>query len=240
MPTSIRLNKLIAQTSDLSRRAADDAIAKGEVTVNGKTVAELGLQVNPYKDKVALKGRTLSIKPEHTYVMFHKPRGCLVTKSDPQKRPIIWDHLQKFKRDTNAVGRLDFDSEGLLVITSDGDLAHKLTHPSHEIKKRYQVKVRRELTEKKLSQLRRGVKLKEGVTAPARVRKLKEESDGTWIEIEIHEGWNRQIRRMCEKVDLVVIRLRRISTGPLVLGRLRAGMWRYLKGNEIQKLKRIR
>ena len=135
----MRLNKLIAQTSDLSRRAADDAIAKGEVTVNGKPVAELGLQVNPYKDKVALKGRALSIRPEHTYIMFHKPRGCLVTKSDPQKRPIIWDHLRKFKNETNAVGRLDFDSEGLLIITSDGDLAHKLTHPSHAIKKRYQV-----------------------------------------------------------------------------------------------------
>jgi len=235
----MRLNKLIAQATELSRRAADDAIAAGDVTVNGNAVAELGLQVNPYKDKVALKGRTLSIKPEHTYIMFHKPRGCLVTKSDPQNRPIIWDHLQKFKRDANAVGRLDFDSEGLLIITSDGDLAHKLTHPSHEIKKRYQVKVRRELTEKKLLNLRRGVKLKEGVTAPARVRKLKEEKDGTWVEIEIHEGWNRQIRRMCEKVDLVVIRLRRVSIGPLVLGRLRAGMWRELKGNEIQKLKKI-
>jgi 23S rRNA pseudouridine2605 synthase len=239
MPTSIRLNKLIAQTSDLSRRAADDAIVKGDVTVNGETVAELGLQVNPYKDRVALKGRTLSVKADHTYIMFHKPRGCLVTKSDPQKRPIIWDHLQKFKSETNAVGRLDFDSEGLLVITSDGDLAHKLTHPSHEIKKRYQVKVRRELTEEKLANLRSGVKLREGITAPARVRKLKEESDGTWIEIEIHEGWNRQIRRMCDKVDLVVIRLRRISMGPLVLGRLRGGMWRFLKGDEIQKLKKL-
>lgn len=234
----MRLNKLIAQTTELSRRAADDAIAKGDVTVNGRTVAELGLQVNPYKDRVVLKGRPLALRREHTYVIFHKPRGCLVTKRDPQKRPIIWDYLQKFKDSTNAVGRLDFDSEGLLVITSDGDLTHQLTHPCHEITKRYQVKVRRELTEKKLSQLRHGVRLREGITSPARVRKLKEERDGTWIEIEIHEGWNRQIRRMCEKVDLVVIRLRRISIGPLVLGRLRAEQWRYLKGSEIQKLRK--
>lgn len=236
---SIRLNKLIARTTELSRRAADDAIARGEVTVNGTTVDELGLQVNPYKDQVELRGRALSIKRDHTYVIFHKPRGCLVTKSDPQKRPIIWDYLHKFKDSTNAVGRLDFDSEGLLVITSDGDMAHKLTHPSHEIKKRYQVKVRGELAENKFSSLKRGIKLREGITAPARVRKLKEERDGTWIEIEIHEGWNRQIRRMCEKVDLTVIRLRRISMGPLVLGRLRAGMSRHLKGDEIQKLKKL-
>jgi 23S rRNA pseudouridine2605 synthase len=96
------LNKLIAQSTELSRRAADDAIAAGDVTVNGKPVTELGLQVNPYKDKVALKGRALFIKPDHTYIMFHKPRGCLVTKSDPQNRPIIWDHLEKFKKETNA------------------------------------------------------------------------------------------------------------------------------------------
>ncbi len=236
MPTKMRLNKLIAQASELSRRAADEAIAAGAVSVNGAVVTVVGTTVDPRHDRVKLNGRLLQIDTGAAYIAFHKPRGYLVTKSDPKGRSTIWDILTKYRDRMNAVGRLDYDSEGLLLITNDGDFLYRLTHPKHEIGKLYQVKVRGEATEAAVSALAKGVDLKEGRTAPARVRVAKMEEGSTWLEIEIHEGRNRQIRRMCEAVDLPVIRLRRVAIGPLKLGRLKRGEWRMLKGFEVKKL----
>ncbi len=234
--TRLRLNKLIAQSSEMSRRAADEAIARGEVTVNDTVVTTLGVTVDPRVDRIRLRGKLLSPPQEHIYLMFHKPRGCLVTKADPQGRPTIWTMLKAYKERTNAVGRLDLDSEGLLIVTSDGGLSYRLTHPRHGIWKRYQVKVRGKPSEESLDRLRRGIVLKEGRTAPAHVRSLKEERDGTWIEVFIQEGWNRQIRRMCNAIGHRVIRLRRTSIGALSLGRLKAGDCRKLAPSDVHKL----
>lgn len=233
----MRLNRWIALASELSRRAADEAIAGGEVGVNGVVVTTVGTTIDPRADKVSLRGHALRSPREHVYLIFHKPRGYLVTKSDPQGRPTIWKLLEHHEKKLNAVGRLDYDSEGLLLLTNDGDFLQRMIHPRHELWKRYRVKVSGKPDEKALADLRKGIKLTDGTTLPAKVELGKKREEGCgWLEIQIREGRKRQIRRMCKAVGLPVVALRRVGIGPLKIGRLKAGEWRKLRPGEVQSL----
>lgn len=235
----MRLQKLIAQTSKLSRRSAEKAITEGLVTVNGVRVTKLGTVVDPANDRVLLNGKLLRLKSERTYLAFFKPKGFLVTKSDPFGRPTIWHYLHKWEDKLNAVGRLDFDSEGLLLLTDDGDFINKLTHPRHEIWKVYRVRVKGEPTFAAISKLQNGVDLKDGKTLPAKVKRIDKGGVNALIEINIREGRNRQIRRMCDEIGFPVISLRRIAVGPVRLGKLLAGKWRFLRKDEIAQLMKM-
>lgn len=232
----MRLNRLIALASDLSRRAADAAIARGEVTVNGRIVTKLGEVVDAHNDRVELKGVLLKPPQDRIYVAFHKPAGCLVTKSDPHGRPTIWDIVPQFKQRLNAVGRLDFATEGLILLTDDGHFTQIVTHPRHSIWKRYEVRVSGFPTATTLKALADGVMLKEGRTSPARVSELSKERAATWLAIEIQEGWNRQVRRMCAEVGHTVLRLRRTAIGGIQLGKLKPRRFRMLGAEEIAGL----
>jgi pseudouridine synthase len=220
----------------LSRRAADKAIEDGHVIVDGEVVTRQGLVIDPSINVVEVKGKKLEAPKEFIYIMFHKPRGYLVTKSDPKGRPTIWDLLKDIKSDVNSVGRLDFDSEGLLLLTNDGKFLYALTHPKHEVWKLYQVKVKGIPSADSIAKLKEGVDLEDGKTAPSQAKIIKQESDGAWMEISIREGKYRQIRRMCEAVGHKVIRLRRIGVGSLRLERLKVFERRNLKPLEVHQL----
>ncbi len=237
LPARMRLQRMIALASDLSRRAAEESIAGGEVAVNGETVTKLGTTVDPANDRVTLRGVPLAISLRRTYLAFFKPKNVLVTKSDPKGRPTIWGSLKEWKGKLNSVGRLDFESEGLILLTDDGDFLNMLTHPRHEVWKAYRVRVKGEPKAAEMKQLADGVMLKDGRTLPARVKRVDRGGPNALIEISIREGRNRQVRRMFDAVGHRVIGLRRVSIGPVRLGRLKEGKWRYLSGKEIAELK---
>lgn len=232
----MRLARMIALSSELSRRAAEKAITEGVVSVNGRVITVLSTVVDPRSDKVILRGCPLKLARRRTYIAFHKPRGCLVTKSDPQGRPTIWEHLKVWKEKLNSVGRLDFDSEGLLLLADDGDFINCLTHPRHEIWKTYRVRIKGEPNILSLRKLREGVELKGGRTLPARVRRVDQGDANALIEIAIREGKNRQVRRMFEAIGFPVTRLKRMAVGPVRLGGLKIGEWRYLRSREIAEI----
>ena len=179
----------------------------------------------------------LSLKTVRTYLAFFKPHNTMVTKSDPEGRPLIWDILPGLKEKLNSVGRLDFDSEGLIILTDDGDFINLLTHPRHEVWKTYSARVKGEPSQADLDLLKKGVELSDGPTIPARVRRIDEGGGNALIEISIREGRNRQVRRMFDAIGCPVIRLRRIAIGPVKLGRLTPGKWRTLKSFEVDGLR---
>jgi pseudouridine synthase len=197
---------------------------------------KVGVTIDPHSDRVSLRGRPLRPPREHFYVLFHKPRGYLVTKRDPHGRPTIWKLLGQYEKQVNAVGRLDFDSEGLLLLTNDGEFLHRMTHPRHELWKRYRVKVSGDPSDEALERLRKGIKLTDGKTLPAKVELEKRERGSAWLEIRLREGRKRQIRRMCKAVGHPVVALRRVGVGPIKLGRLKAGEWRKLRNSEVRAL----
>lgn len=237
LPEKMRLQRFIALSSELSRRAAEAAIARGEVSVNGVVVTKMGTTISIGRDRVELSGKPLSLKSARTYLAFFKPHNTMVTKSDPEGRPLIWDMLPGLKEKLNSVGRLDFDSEGLIILTDDGDFINLLTHPRHEVWKTYRARVKGEPGQDDLDQLRKGVGLSDGPALPARVRRIDEGDGNALIEISIREGRNRQVRRMFDAVGCPVIRLRRIAIGPVKLGRLAPGKWRPLKSFEVEGLR---
>lgn len=204
--------------------------------MNGEVVTKVGVTVDPHADKVSLLGHALRPPQEHFYVIFHKPRGYLVTKSDPQGRPTIWHLLGQYEKQVNAVGRLDFDSEGLLLLTNDGEFLHRMTHPRHELWKYYRVKVTGDPTDETVARLRKGVELTDGKTLPAKVKVAKREKGSVWLEIHLREGRKRQIRRMCKAVGHPVVALRREGVGSVKLGRLKAGEFRNLRRGEVHSL----
>lgn len=232
----MRLQRLIAASSELSRRAAEAAITAGRVTVNGKTVTLLGTTVQLGRDHVALDGRPLRPSTERHYLAFNKPSRTLVTKSDPEERATIWSLLDRWKGRLNTAGRLDYDSEGLLILSDDGDFLNQLAHPRHEIWKVYEVKVKGAPSDEQLKKLMTGVTLDDGPTLPARVTKGKKEATHMWLKIGIREGRNRQIKRMCEVIGHPVLKLKRVAIGPVRLGKLRSGTWRYLTQQELSRL----
>ena len=231
----MRLQKYLASCGVASRRRAEEMIAQGLVTVNGVTVQEMGIQVEE-SDEVAVEGRVVKPEGDKRYILYYKPVGEVTTVSDPEGRPTVLDHFRDYPVRLYPVGRLDFDSEGLLILTNDGEMTQRLTHPSHEVEKRYIARVSNELGVHELHQLRSGVFLDGQKTAPAKVSVLRKDSFSTDILISVHEGRNRQIRRMVEAVGHEVVRLKRVQYGSLALGNLERGQWRELTPQEVEAL----
>lgn len=220
-----------------SRRACEELIVAGRVQVNGRTVQELGFQVDPDRDEVRVDGRVIRPPARLCYYILHKPAGYVTTVSDPQGRPTVMSLVPSSER-VYPVGRLDLDTEGLLLLTNDGPLAHRLTHPRYGVRKVYLAQVAGLVGPETVERLRRGVVLEDGPTAPARVRVVGQDKESTVLELEISEGRKRQVRRMCQAVGHPVLYLKRIAFGPLRLGRLPLGACRLLTDAEVAALRR--
>lgn len=233
----MRISKYLAHAGIASRRKCEEYIREGRISVNGAVIDDLGHDVDPSNDSVLFDGRPVAPPSDtHVYIMFNKPLGCVSTSSDEKGRKTVLDYIDTEKR-IYPVGRLDFNSEGLLILTDDGDLAYRLTHPSHEVKKRYFVKCSSRLTNEDLNRLRHGVVIDGRKTAPAEVRVTSEIPSGTELTVSIHEGRNRQIRKMFEAIGRDVVFLKRISIGKISLGDLKSGKYRHLSQEEIRYLK---
>jgi len=232
----MRLQKYLAACGVASRRRAEEMIQAGLVQVNGVTVREMGVQVGE-GDVVAVEGRPVAPETDKRYVLYYKPVGEVTTVSDPEGRPTVLDHFRDFPVRLYPVGRLDIDSEGLLLLTNDGDLTNRLTHPRHEVEKRYIARVSNQVGAAELTRLRAGVMLDGRKTAPAKVSVLREDPFSTDLLITLHEGRNRQIRRMVEAVGHQVVRLKRVQYGTVTLGNLQRGQWRELSPEEVASLR---
>lgn len=231
----MRLQKYLAACGVASRRQAEEFIAQGLVQVNGQTITEMGVQVAP-GDKVTFRGKAVRPEEEKRYILYYKPIGEVTTVSDPEGRPTVMDHFKDFPVRLYPVGRLDFDSEGLLLLTNDGDLTRRLTHPSFEVDKRYIARVSNRVSEEGLRMLRGGVVIDGRKTASAKVSVLRQDTFSTDILITIHEGRNRQIRKMVEAIGHQVVRLKRVQYGPVTLGNMKRGEWRDLTEAELKAL----
>ena len=231
----MRLQKYLAACGVASRRQAEEFIAQGLVQVNGQTITEMGVRVAP-GDKVTFRGKAVRPEEEKRYILYYKPIGEVTTVSDPEGRPTVMDHFKDFPVRLYPVGRLDFDSEGLLLLTNDGDLTRRLTHPSFEVDKRYIARVSNRVSEEGLRMLRGGVVIDGRKTAPAKVSMLRQDTFSTDILITIHEGRNRQIRKMVEAIGHQVVRLKRVQYGPVTLGNMKRGEWRDLTEGELKAL----
>ncbi|TKB62683.1 MAG: rRNA pseudouridine synthase [Nitrospira sp.] len=235
----IRLQKLIASTGLSSRRKAEMLIASGRVSVNGKVVTELGTKVNPALDHVKVDGKHLTSAQPFVYLMLHKPKNVMSTLDDPGGRDTVKHFLHGVSVRVFPVGRLDFDSEGLMLLTNNGELAQALLHPRYHVPKTYLIKVKGVLTDAEISQLQHGVKLEDGMTSPAVVKKIKRAEANSWLEITIREGRKHQVKRMLESVGHLVIKLMRVRMGPLALGHLEPGEFRFLTDREANALREL-
>lgn len=234
----MRLNKFLAECGVCSRRKADEIIAQGRVTVNRKTVSEMGFDVDEKKDVVYLDGKKIVPVTHYEYIMFNKPKGCVTTVSDEKGRKTVYDFIGREKR-LVPVGRLDYDSEGLLLFTNDGELTHKLTHPSNEISKTYVVKIEGDIQESDLAALRKGVTVNGVKYSRCKVKLLGEENGLSRLEVVIFEGKNREIRKMFAAVEKNVVFLKRVAVGELRLGGLSRGAFRELNEFEVAYLKNL-
>ena len=235
-----RINKYLASCGVASRRESEKIILEGRVKVNNVVISNLATMIDPDKDKVEVDGVILSKISNYSYIMFYKPKGCVTTVKDDKGRKTIYDYLEKLNiPHLVPVGRLDYDTEGLLLLTNDGDLVYNLTHPSHEVPKTYLVKIEGEIPEHKLAQLRKGVKIDGVLTKRARVKLIQYKDGISKLEITIHEGRNRQIRKMFEAVGYEVEFLKRIAVGNLKLSGLSRGGYRVLNDYEIDYLKKF-
>jgi 23S rRNA pseudouridine2605 synthase len=236
---TVRLQKVIARSGLASRRKAEEMIREGLVTVNGETVMTLGTKVNPLLDHIKIKGRHLKPQPPDIFLMLNKPSGYISTLHDPVGRPTIKALIPKPSLRLFPVGRLDYDSEGLLLLTNNGDIAQACLHPAHHVPKTYLVKIKGVLEDHDIQLLRQGLVLEDGPTAPAKVKKAGKAEANSWVEITIHEGRKHQIKRMFEQLGHPVIRLKRIQFGPLNLGTLNPGQTRYLSDKEANDLRHL-
>jgi 23S rRNA pseudouridine2605 synthase len=233
----IRLQKVLARAGFGSRRVCDDLIGDHQVTVNGE-VAELGRRVDPEVDEVAVHGVRIGVRPGTVWYLLNKPTGVVTTADDPQGRPTVVSMVPEEPR-VFPVGRLDLDTEGLLLLTNDGDVTHRLTHPSFGVEKEYLAEVQGEPSRGTLRRLRTGVELEDGMTAPAKASLVAAGAEGTsQVRLTIHEGRNRQVRRMAEAVGHPVVRLIRTRIGPLTDPDLGPGAWRELTTEEVRALER--
>ena len=228
----IRLHKYIAECGVTSRRKAEDMIRWGEVSVNGHVVKEMGFKIIVGKDAVKVKGKLLRPPVHGLYIAMYKPAGVVTTLNDPEGRTTVKDLLIGVKERVFPVGRLDYDSEGLIILTNDGEYAQSVIHPKKEIKKVYQVKVRGKPTEKHIERLKMGVTLAEGRTRAAHIERMKTGDQYDWFKVVLTEGKNRQIRRMFEKVGFDVLKLKRVAIGRLTLGSLDRGQFRVLTADQ--------
>jgi 23S rRNA pseudouridine2605 synthase len=233
-----RLQKILSQAGIASRRESETIITDGRVAVNGTVVTELGTKADPDSDSITVDGKPITIDEQRVYVVLYKPVGYMTTMKDPEGRPIVTDLLKDIKERVYPIGRLDYNTEGLLLLTNDGALANILMHPSHEVDKGYLVRVSGQVSESQIKALSAGVKLEDGMTAPAKVVPVSESEQNSWISITIHEGRYRQVRRMCEAVGLNVVRLKRARYDFLVIGDMKPGEYRFLEPEEVAKLRR--
>jgi 23S rRNA pseudouridine2605 synthase len=235
-----RLQKILARAGLASRREAERWIVEGRITVNGTVVRKLGSQADPAKDSIKVDGKRVKPSAAPLYYAFHKPPGIITTLNDPEHRPDLTPFLVRLgeKRRVFPVGRLDYNTTGLLLLTNDGELALRLAHPRFGVKKLYHAKLSACPTEEALIHLRKGIRLDDGVTAPARVRVIEKLKKNAWVEIEVHEGRKREVRRMFEVLGYFVEKLIRVRVGPISLGALAPGELRPLTQSEIHSLKR--
>ena len=237
-----RLQKILSTAGVASRRLSEELIAQGRVSVNGKTVTELGTKADPSVDEIKVDGRRIKVEQRRRYILLNKPRGYITTRSDPEGRPTVMELVKEVKEYIYPVGRLDYDSEGLLLLTNDGDLAARLTHPRHEVEKVYEARVKGVPDDRTLDRLARGVPIEGRRTAPAKVRAsepfVKGSGEQTIVEISIHEGRQRQVRKMFEAVGHPVVRLKRVRIGPLTDPDMPTGHWRELTPAELVNLRR--
>lgn len=233
-----RLQKIIARAGLASRRQAEELIRTGQVTVNGKVVTELGSKADPERDHIKVKGKLINPRLESlekVYILLYKPVGYLVSLSDPQKRPLVTELLPRLKAKVYPVGRLDFQSEGLILLTNDGDFANLITSAKHEIPKTYHVKVKGIPGEKQLELLRRGVVIEGRRTAPAKIKELRHTESNAWYEVIIIEGRHHQVRNMFEKIGHSVVKLKRVAIGFLTTQGLKPGQHRHLSPAEVKR-----
>jgi 23S rRNA pseudouridine2605 synthase len=237
-----RLQKILSAAGVASRRLSEELILQGRVSVNGETVRELGTKADPDRDEIKVDGRRIRTTQRRRYVLMNKPRGYITTRSDPQGRPTVMDLLKAVKEYVYPVGRLDYDSEGLLLLTNDGELAARLTHPRHEVEKVYEARVRGVPDAHALDRIARGVTVEGRRTAPARVRAsepiVRTGGEQTIVELTIHEGRYRQVRQMFDAVGHPVVRLKRVRIGPIEDPQMPPGHWRELTPREITRLQR--
>jgi 23S rRNA pseudouridine2605 synthase len=236
-----RLQKLIAAAGLASRRHAEELIEAGEVTVNGEVVRELGTKADPARDHIKVRGKLINPlleKQEKVYVLLNKPRGYLSALSDTEQRPLVSDLVPQSLGRLHPVGRLDFNTEGLLILTNDGELTNHVTSARNHVEKVYEVKVKGVPPEEQVARLRRGIRLDDGVrTAPAEIVKTDETKTNTWYEVKLREGRNQQIRRMFDSIGHSVIKLRRVRIGHVTSGGILIGQWRHLTPAEVRSLK---
>ena len=235
----IRLQKYLALCGVASRRNSEKMILDGRVSVNGNIVTQMGIQIDETCDTVRVDGEVIHPEEEKHYIAYNKPIGEVTTVSDPEGRTTVMDKFRDYPVRLFPVGRLDYDSEGLLLLTNDGDMMNRVLHPSREVLKVYWTKISNHVTPEEITALRKGVMIDGKMTSPASVRLIRENTFDTVLLISIHEGRNRQVRRMAEAIGHKVIALRRVGFGPVLLGDLPTGMWRPLTHDEIEKLKQI-
>ena len=228
-----RLQKILSQAGIASRRASEQLMLEGRVTVNGATVLELGTKADASRDDIRVDGRRIKIPERHLYLLLNKPRGYVTTRSDPQKRPTVIDLLVGVREYVYPVGRLDYDSEGLLILTNDGDLAARLTHPRHGVPRVYEASVLGVPDEHDMRRLAKGVTIDGQRTGPAAVMSL----GPSRLRITVREGRNRQVRKMCDAIGHPVNELRRVAIGPLRDAKLKVGKWRALTAHEVERLR---
>lgn len=233
----IRLQKFLAEAGIASRRKAEELIQQGKVKVNGQVVTELGTKINPKQDVIEYNGKKVALEDEKVYILLNKPIGYVTTAKDQFSRDTVLD-LVKVKQRIVPVGRLDMYTSGALILTNDGDFVYKVTHPKHEVEKTYNVTIRGNVTADDLEKLRSGLVIDEYKTSEAKARILKreEEKNITRVEVVIHEGRNRQVRKMFEAIGKNVIALHRAKIGKIAVNDMKLGTWRHLKPEEIQSL----
>ena len=233
----IRLQKYLAECGIASRRKSEEYILQGKVKINGKIITELGTRVNPIKDKIEFENKEIKKEEKNVYILLNKPIGYVTTANDQFNRDTVLD-LVKVKERIVPVGRLDMYTSGALILTNDGEFVYKVTHPKHEINKTYTVTIKGIIKNEEVEQLRKGVKIDDYITKPAKVKILKTDSEKniSRIEITIHEGKNRQVRKMCEAIDKKVLALHRSKIGNISVKDIKIGTWRYLKENEIKDI----
>jgi len=235
----MRLQKYLALSGVASRRTSEKLIAEGHVMVNGRKITEMGVQIDENHDRVFVDGKPVHLETEKHYLAYNKPIGEVTTSSDPEGRDTVMDKFRDYPVRLFPVGRLDYDSEGLILLTNDGEMMQHLLHPSHEVPKKYLCKVSNKVTEEELRRLRQGVDLDGRLTSPAEVRLVRYEAFDSVVLVTIHEGRNRQVRRMFEAVGHQVVLLKRIGFGPILLEDLPRGSWRRLTPAEVRALKEL-
>lgn len=234
----MRLQKYLAEAQVASRRKAEEIILEGRVNVNGKKVTELGTKVESEIDEITVDGKKVEICEKMVYIMLNKPEGCVTTVKDQFGRKSVIDYVKDVGERVYPMGRLDYDTSGLLIITNDGELTYRLTHPKHNIEKTYIAEVDKVPDEEAMEKFRNGIIIDGKKTAPAKIKIIKK-SKLTTLNIKIKEGRNRQVRKMCAAIGCNVITLKRIATGKLELGNLEKGKYRYLTDEEIKYIKNL-